>query len=731
MPDEAGGSVLDIDAIRAFAETSPAAIAVLAGPSYRVLYLNPAFGVMCGRDPDGLLCRPAAEAFPELAAGGHLAPLDQVRTTGQPYLATGRSLPLGRPGRVFDTESSPIRGRDGSLCGVLVQLRDVTEAQARLRKAEAAAAVLDAVFEHAPVGLAVAAEPGSRSIRVSRHGLGMAGQEPAELLAGLTPRRMAGWSIFHRDGETPARPEDLPLTRALRQGEAVSHQHWVLRGDDGAARRVQCTAAPVRDGAGRIAGGLLAWGEPLAQHGTSPPPMDARYRALVETGALAVWTATADGSLISIGGWAALTGQSPAEVIGWGWLDAVHPEDRPLVHDRWSRAIASGRVYEAEYRLRGPHGECRWTAARAAPLRDADGSIREWLGVNMDIDDRKQAERALRESEARFRILAETMPHLVWQTDPAGEPDYVNGRWFEVTGHDLAGLRGGGWLAVLHPEDRPALAAAWAKVLAEGGDFDADARILTRDGPYRWYRVKAAPVRSATGAIRHWVGTCTDVDQRRSAEAQLREALAARELLAREADHRIKNSLQLVAALLRLQAGRVTEPAAREALEAATAREQAVAEAHRALQLSPDFRSIRLSDMLRELATGAASQHPAADIRIDAEDGLTLDAERAIPLALILSELVANALRHAYPRGATGPVYLAARLENGVILAEVRDAGSGVPAGAAVSLGETVIRSLAKQISAVITSEANPGGGTRVTLRLALESEAPRPNTPR
>ena len=725
MPDDAGGSVPEIEAIRAFAETSPAAVAVLAGPSHRVLYLNPAFGAICVEDPESLLCRPAAEAFPELAVGGFLATLDRVRTSGQPYRATARSLPVGRPGRVFDAEVSAIRGRDGTLCGVLVQLRDVTEAEARLHRAEAAAAVLDAVFEHAPVGLAVAAEPESRSIRVSRHGLGMAGREPAELLAGLVSHRPAGWGIFHRDGETPARPEELPLVRALHQGEAVSRQHWVLRGEDGTARRVQCTAAPVRDGAGRIAGGLLAWGEPWDPGERPLPPIDARYRALVETGALAVWTTTADGSLISIGGWASLTGQSPAEVIGWGWLDAIHPEDRPLVHDRWSRAVASGRVYEAEYRLRGPRGECRWTAARAAPLRDGDGAIREWLGVNMDIDDRKQAERALRESEARFRILAEAMPHLVWQTDAAGEPDYVNGRWSEVTGHDLAGLRGGGWLAVLHPEDRSALAAAWAKVLAVGGDLDADARILTRDGRYRWHRVKAAPVRSPAGAIRHWVGTCTDVDQSHSAEAQLREALAARELLAREADHRIKNSLQLVAALLRLQAGRVTEPAAREALEAATARVQAVAEAHRALQLSPDFRSIRLSDMLRELATGAAAQHPAADIRIDAEDGLTLDAERAIPLALILSELVTNALRHAYPGGAAGPVYVAARLEAGAILAEVRDAGSGVPAGATVSLGETVVRSLAKQIGAVIVSEQSPGGGTRVTLRLALESDTP------
>lgn len=702
-------SVPDIDAIRAFAEASPAAIAVLAGPDHRLLYGNPAFLRVTGRVSLG---RPVAESVPALLG----VPLDRIWVGGQAWQAEACELALGSPAvgpdRRWDVEASVLRRRDGRIQGILLQLRDVTEVHRRLAKAEAAAAVLDAVFEHAPLGLAVATGPDAKVIRVSRHGRGRA---PVELLAGTAPPRLHGWEVLHHDGETPARTEELPLRRVLRRGEPVPRQQWVLRRRDGEARRVHCSATPVRDGTGRIAAGLLAWDDPS----TFASGTDARYRSLVENGALAVWTAAADGAVVSIGGWAALTGQSPAEVVGWGWLDAVHPEDRALVRDRWTRAIASGRAYEAEYRLRGPNGESRWTAARAAPLRDAGGAILEWLGVNTDIDDRKQAERGLRDSEARFRTLAEAIPHLVWQTDAMGEPDYVNSRWRSVTGLDLIGLRGGGWRAALHPEDRPVLSAAWARALAEGGDYDAEARIRQADGSYRWYRLKAAPVRNAMGTIRHWVGTCTDVEQHHSAEAQLRETLVAREGLAREADHRIKNSLQLVAALLRLQAGRVTGAGAREALETATARVQAVAEAHRALQLSPDFQSIRLADMLRELATGAAAQHPAADIRIDAEEELSLDAERAIPLALILSELVGNALRHARP--GAGPVHLAARLDDGAILAEVVDSGPTLAHEGAGSLGDTVIRGLARQIAAQVTTEAAADGRTRVCLRLTPE----------
>jgi two-component sensor histidine kinase len=262
--------------------------------------------------------------------------------------------------------------------------------------------------------------------------------------------------------------------------------------------------------------------------------------------------------------------------------------------------------------------------------------------------------------------------------------------------------------------------------MAAGAEYDTDARIRTADGRHRWHRVRAAPVRDASGAIRHWVGTCTDTETRHQAEERLREALAAQERLVREADHRIKNSLQLVAALLRLQAGRVTEAAAREALEAATGRVQAVAEAHRALQMSPDLRSVRLSDMLRELAAGAAVSHPGADIRIAAPDGLTLDAERAIPLALMLSELVAQALRHG-PAEAGHPVHLTAKVEDGALAMTVSETGATLGAaladGAKGSLGWTVVHALAKQIGAAVGTDHGMDG-LRVTLRLPLQEPA-------
>jgi len=178
--------------------------------------------------------------------------------------------------------------------------------------------------------------------------------------------------------------------------------------------------------------------------------------------------------------------------------------------------------------------------------------------------------------------------------------------------------------------------------------------------------------------------------------------------------------------------GRAADPLTRAALEAATARVRAVAEAHRALQNSADLRSVQRDDMLRDLAA-AAALHPGADIRILAPQGLSLDAERAITLALVLSELVTNALKHAYPAGQGGPVYQMAEASAGRLLAVVADDGQGVAAGSGgpapdavhAPLGETVVRSLARQIGATLARAVNGARGLRVALDLPLEPGGP------
>ncbi|MCH5374659.1 MAG: response regulator, partial [Planctomycetes bacterium] len=125
-----------------------------------------------------------------------------------------------------------------------------------------------------------------------------------------------------------------------------------------------------------------------------------RYRSLVEATTAIVWNTPASGEFESEQpGWSAFTGQDFAQLKGWGWLDAVHPDDRPRTAAVWSAAVASRSLYEVEHRLRRHDGEYRHMMVRAVPILDSSQDIREWVGIHTDIDDRKRAEAALREAK--------------------------------------------------------------------------------------------------------------------------------------------------------------------------------------------------------------------------------------------------------------------------------------------------------------------------------------------
>ncbi|MDQ3997975.1 MAG: PAS domain S-box protein, partial [Gemmatimonadota bacterium] len=137
---------------------------------------------------------------------------------------------------------------------------------------------------------------------------------------------------------------------------------------------------------------------------------ESRFRSLVEASAQIVWSTDAAGRIVTpVAEWLALTGQSPTDAQGYGMLDAVHADERDEVVRLWRDAIANKRPFTATFRLRVADGTYRWFAARGVPVLNEDGTVREWVGTSSDIHERKSAEAALRESEARFRNMAEEL----------------------------------------------------------------------------------------------------------------------------------------------------------------------------------------------------------------------------------------------------------------------------------------------------------------------------------
>jgi PAS domain S-box-containing protein len=201
---------------------------------------------------------------------------------------------------------------------------------------------------------------------------------------------------------------------------------------------------------------------------------------------------------------------------------AIHPEDIPRVLEKWLAVMAAGEPYEDEMRLRRADGEYRWFLIRTVPLRDEQGNIVKWYGTSTDIEDRKRAEDALRESEDRLRHVVDTIPAIVWSALPDGSVDFVNDRWLQYTGLSREDSLGWRWTATIHPDDFARATDYWRAVLLSGDPAEIEERLRRSDGEFRWFLCRYVPVRDDSGRIVKWYGTCTDIEDRKLAEATLR-----------------------------------------------------------------------------------------------------------------------------------------------------------------------------------------------------------------
>ena len=219
-------------------------------------------------------------------------------------------------------------------------------------------------------------------------------------------------------------------------------------------------------------------------------------------------------------------GKTPEELKGWATNDAVHPDDLPRVVAAFTHSITTGTPYDIEHRCRRADGVYRWFQARALPVRDTADRITGWYVLLTDIEDRKRAEDAVRASERALSSIINTIPMLAWSARPDGFCDFLNQRWLDFTGLSAEQARGSGWGATIHPDDARGLLDSWQMALVTGQLVDVEARMRRFDGEYRWFLLRASPLRDESGKIVKWYGTNTDIDDRKRAEEELQRSEA-------------------------------------------------------------------------------------------------------------------------------------------------------------------------------------------------------------
>ncbi|WP_459558332.1 hybrid sensor histidine kinase/response regulator [Lacunimicrobium album] len=291
------------------------------------------------------------------------------------------------------------------------------------------------------------------------------------------------------------------------------------------------------------------------QHQAALTLSEGRFRAAVDAVGGLLWTNSSDGVMQGEQpGWAAFTGQTYDEYQGYGWAKAVHPDDVQPSIESWKKAVAHRSTYIFEHRLLRHDGVYRFFAIRAVPVFNEDGTIREWVGVHVDITEQRDAEQALRVSEEKFRLITDTMPQIVWSTRPDGYHDYFNKRWYEYTGMPLPHEPGGeydphesgqgwNWKEYLHPDDYEPSAQRWQEALRTGELYAIEYRFRRTDGVYRWFIGRALPLKDEHGQITRWFGTCTDVEDVKAAEKALRDADRRKDNFLATLAHELRNPL--------------------------------------------------------------------------------------------------------------------------------------------------------------------------------------------
>jgi PAS domain S-box-containing protein len=266
------------------------------------------------------------------------------------------------------------------------------------------------------------------------------------------------------------------------------------------------------------------------------------FHSLAEAMPQIVWATRPDGWNIYFNQqWVEYTGMTMEESYGHGWNKPFHPDDKQRAWDAWQRATQHNERYSLECRLRRADGVYRWWLIRGEPMRGANGEILKWFGTCTDIEEIKRAETllheanalleqrvaertaALRQSEALYRSIGESIDYGVWVCAADGRNTYASKSFLNMVGITQEQCSNFGWGDVLHPDDAERTIAAWQECVRTGGNWDIEHRFRGVDGQWHHVLARGVPVRNEQGEIISWAGINLDISRLKQAEESLRE----------------------------------------------------------------------------------------------------------------------------------------------------------------------------------------------------------------
>ena len=469
----------------------------------------------------------------------------------------------------------------------------------------------------------------------------------------------------------------------------------------------------------------------------------------------AVITTDANGAVTFLNGVAeSLTGWTTAEARGRPLDEVFHivdERDGAVLQSPAAEALKLGKVVDLANHasLRSRSGAAYAIEDSAAPITLQSGKIIGAVLVFRDVGSRRRAQRELRESEQLFRTIGEAVPDFLWMTDGDGRPIYQNPAWRAYVGLTSEEFAQRGWQVLHPPEDVPALTTAWKQASGSGTAFSMEARVLRHDGAARWFYCRTVPIADDTGRVVRWVGTMTDIDELKVAEATIAESSGRKDEFLALLSHELRNPLApLRNALQVLRLQNVTGEAARPLYDMMDRQlshlirlVDDLLEISRITTGSLELRreSLDLNAIARtaiEAAQPAISRAGHELVFAPTEERVVVDGD-AVRLSQILVNLLTNAARYT---PTPDKISMRIHVSSGEVAIAVEDAGVGIAhdelphlfemfrrgrhtnlAQEGLGVGLALATRLAEMHGGrLVASSAGPGSGSTFTLHLPL-----------
>ncbi len=429
---------------------------------------------------------------------------------------------------------------------------------------------------------------------------------------------------------------------------------------------------------------------------------------------------------------ASFNGRTVEEHLG-RTVQEVLPEAFPTLRPMLDQVISEGRTAHFRIAVLMPNGDgqmAEWEASYL-PIRLPDGSVSGIYVQAVNLTAKQLAERAVADSEKHLRRVLDSLFAFVGVLSPDGTLLQANRAPLEAAGIDAKDVIGKPFWDTYWWNYSDTV-RAWLRSACErvaAGEIVREDVVARMTGDSRMgLDFMLVPMRDDAGSITHLIPSAIDISDRLAAQRRTESALRERTVLLQEVHHRVKNNLQIIASLLRLQA-RSAEPTVALALQDSENRVMAMALTHQLLYERTDFSSLELGPYLKRLVGSLRDAHgqlmERIQLLVDAPDGgLHIELSQAVPVALVVNELLTNALKHAFAPHRSGTVAVKAARVGSEITVTVSDDGRGLPTDSRLSegssLGFSLVTLLTQQLGASMVWPQPGLAGATFVLRLPL-----------